>query len=1163
MIRSYRGRVMNKCKSCKTEFEGKFCPNCGEKFEGGKKCPNCGAAVGENAKFCNECGESLQEKSEKSETQSEKPAKKEAPKTNDTLKTKGLSVEATQKVYTYLKYAPFAALALFAILLFGLFAAPVLEMSLGEGLSNINLGSVYDVQDFALSEFSELTGSLIALIVMLVIAVVFATIYGLSVFLKKLKYKNFKTGQKNVFLPEILTYVSFAIYLIVVAISIAIIATIAVLDEGTGLLATGPGPIMMIVFSAIFALTSGGALIARVVMAKKYPESAGLENQKIKDYLEAEQKRREEFYATHSKPIPPVKIGPFSGTHKERLEYYRAKARYKLQLRKYNKADSSPVSQKAITFQVYKPSIIALIFTVLFIVTVVVAGVLYEAYNFRISKVERISLQQTKESVVQLLGEPTSKNATETTYFWYDGKVDEKLAEIERLETNPNFSESMLSELMALYQELETMEYNYILVSFDLEDKVTEVYFDTAHRYGETYASQAKTVQSVKLEDEEFEAYVDGEYKFVVNDLSNFAYQAYYTDGSYYRTSKTISSSLDPNNNVILSWSDNITTYSLTKQPVFVSEYLSPENVLYLNTEVIYGRSSVNADVTEIVLGSKAKTIADFSFWHFYDVQSVNITGNVTSIGRGAFEDCNSLKTITIPESIQHIDEDAFAGCRSLEYYTYDNGNYLGNPENNTLVLMAATDTTINSLEIPTETKIIMFKSAFEDCPNLTNLTVSAENQYYSKAGECVYDKAGTKLCWVPQNVQEFTIPENVTSIGDYAFANCTNLTSINIGKNITEIGTISFYGCQNLAEITVDPENTSFKSIDGNLYSFDGSVLITAAPNKTSYSGPAGVTTISRGAFYNSNMTSITFQTGLKTIGREAFAGCTNLKELHLPATVTEVEDEELLSNVNLDSATLPACALKCAHTTINTLIVNGGEDIGSFTFEVVNLVVGDSIRYISGVIDSKSLTDITIGKNVEVISCDALKNCGNLKNIIIDAENRHFKTIDGNLYSYDGTIFYYYAAWKTEESFVIPNGVRIIEDDAFCGYWLTKSNTALKTITIPESISLIFPGAFYGLRLDEIVFEGSSSWEELTTFWDNDKIKREFNNAKTSSLRNGSSNLINVVWDDREEYVYERDYYGFRESQRFDSTAFATYMSELVAKHFLTYSNLAWQRL
>jgi hypothetical protein len=122
----------------------------------------------------------------------------------------------------------------------------------------------------------------------------------------------------------------------------------------------------------------------------------------------------------------------------------------------------------------------------------------------------------------------------------------------------------------------------------------------------------------------------------------------------------------------------------------------------------------------------------------------------VTSIG--AFSRCASLTSITIPNSVTSIDYNAFEGCTSL-----------------------------------------------------TGITVAANNPSYASEGGILFNKAKTDIIAVPKGISgTVTIPNSVTSIGSWAFEDCTSLASITIPASVTSIGNYAFNGWTSSQTINV-----------------------------------------------------------------------------------------------------------------------------------------------------------------------------------------------------------------------------------------------------------------------------------------------------------------------------------------------------------------------
>ena len=160
-------------------------------------------------------------------------------------------------------------------------------------------------------------------------------------------------------------------------------------------------------------------------------------------------------------------------------------------------------------------------------------------------------------------------------------------------------------------------------------------------------------------------------------------------------------------------------------------------------------------------------------------------------------------------------------------------------------------------------------------------------------------------------NLTSIKIPDSVTSIEEWAFTGCSELISITIPDNITSIGEFAFSECSNLTSIKIPDSVTNIKK-----WVFAG------CSNLTSITIPNSVTSIGELAFSHcSILTSITIPDSVTSIGYGAFSQCSKLTSITIPNGVTSIEGYTFLDCPSLKSITIknPECEIYDSNYTIN----------------------------------------------------------------------------------------------------------------------------------------------------------------------------------------------------------------------------------------------------
>ena len=153
-------------------------------------------------------------------------------------------------------------------------------------------------------------------------------------------------------------------------------------------------------------------------------------------------------------------------------------------------------------------------------------------------------------------------------------------------------------------------------------------------------------------------------------------------------------------------------------------------------------------------------------------------TYTVTALGGGAFSDCSGLTSVTIPNSVTRIGEYTFDGCSGLTSLTI--------PNSVTYISYYAFwgCSGLTSVTIPISVTYIG-NNAFSDCSRLGNITVDPGNANYSSIDGILFNKDATSLICCPGAKTTVTIPNSVTSIGDRAFFDCSNLEAIYVQSQV------------------------------------------------------------------------------------------------------------------------------------------------------------------------------------------------------------------------------------------------------------------------------------------------------------------------------------------------------------------------------------------
>ncbi len=302
--------------------------------------------------------------------------------------------------------------------------------------------------------------------------------------------------------------------------------------------------------------------------------------------------------------------------------------------------------------------------------------------------------------------------------------------------------------------------------------------------------------------------------------------------------------------------------------------------------DTYYIKNIKSKDITEVEIpqsyDNKKITGIDYNaFENCTSLKKVIIPEGITEIGKYAFKNCTSLETISIPKSIKEIGVGAFDNCNSLKYNLYQNGHYLGNDDDNYLVLFNGIDSSAKSFHVHDACQIIYSKALY----SFSNMK-SVEMPY------SITD-IGSRAFGLCSSLESFLVPNYIKNFSLEWFENCNSLKTITISANVETVALPSYsFTCKNLSEFTVYSTNSKFTAKDGVLYSKDLKTLLSYPVGKinTSFEIPTYVESLSTYAFNGcNNLKSITMYPTVETLRSSAVINCNNLHTLYFKGTTTE----------------------------------------------------------------------------------------------------------------------------------------------------------------------------------------------------------------------------------------------------------------------------------
>lgn len=381
------------------------------------------------------------------------------------------------------------------------------------------------------------------------------------------------------------------------------------------------------------------------------------------------------------------------------------------------------------------------------------------------------------------------------------------------------------------------------------------------------------------------------------------------------------------------------------------------ERVTIPDTVEVVGESAFenNQKVQFVVIPKSVKRLDAYVFWGCNNLEEVVLGKGLTAVDEYSFAGCTGLKQITIPENIQSIDAQAFAGCVNLTdiyipamvtgiaedaFLNCDNvtihadegsvaaqfAQKLAEQKNRDPLVTAAPVQTPTAVSRPDTQATTEPVSTATPAPvatpvpgNVLGSTIIVGNhalvmvhpgeekvqQGYTEpeagqeTGEEQDITAETENGKIPewmyyrnQSVSAVTIPEGTTEIGRFAFSR-SSLRTVTIPEGVTVIDYAAFYHCDNLDNVilpdTVNTVGAKAFTHTGWLDDFEENSM-----DDFLISGDILVA-------YKGNLPEVVIPDGVRVIAEEAFRNHTELKKVHLPASVTDIGNDAFPEGIEI----------------------------------------------------------------------------------------------------------------------------------------------------------------------------------------------------------------------------------------------------------------------
>lgn len=368
-----------------------------------------------------------------------------------------------------------------------------------------------------------------------------------------------------------------------------------------------------------------------------------------------------------------------------------------------------------------------------------------------------------------------------------------------------------------------------------------------------------------------------------------------------------------------------------------MTELKLPESLTTLNN----GAFAFCKGLTAVTLPNKITFIGALAFEECTGLTSITIPENVTEIRNQAFYYCTALTMVELPKALQTVGDNAFYETKLQDVY------YAGTEEDWGKIAIGLKNEPLTNANLHCMGAVVVISGTCGGAltwklDSKGTLTISGTGAMtdYTKSGVAPWNKD----C---EEIRSVVIENGVTTIGEYAFENCTLLESVAISDSVEKIGKYAFSGCSALKRISLPDSiaqigDCAFRASGLEAVKIPegvtllGEGMFARCPNLQTVELPSTLQAIRENAFIGSGLNKIVLPENLKDIGYECFYECTNLEEIKIPDSVTI-----------LDYAVFEGCS-SLKKVTLSKGLKRIGQTMFARCHNLTEITIPDSITYI-----------------------------------------------------------------------------------------------------------------------------------------------------------------------------------------------------------------------